>query len=124
MQHCHYSQHFWIKPYYPAHALRCRTMGAVNTKAPKPMEGAVNTKAPKPMEADLTSEESPASIAQRLEELSTVDRVAHYLLVHPEMIGAVNEKQMRRMLRYQPGIRDLGNLSKHIHDAVVMLIKD
>ena len=112
MQHCHYSQHFWIKPYYPAHALRCRTMGAVNTKAPKPME------------ANLTSEESPASIAQRIEELSTVDRVAHYLLMHPEMIGAVNEKQMRRMLRYQPGIRDLGNLSKHIHDAVVMLIND
>ena len=93
-------------------------------------------KAPEPTEANLTSEESPDSIAQRIEkmsavdivarieELNTVDRVAHELLRHPDMLGAVNEKQMRWMLRYIPGIRDLNSLSNYIRKAVVMLVKD
>ena len=76
------------------------------------------------MKVLFESAKSPDSFAQRKMELSTVDRIAHELLVHPEMSGAVTTKQIRGMLRYKAGIRDLGSLSNHIHEAVDMLIKD
>ena len=66
---------------------------------------------------------SPDNFAQRKKELSPVDLVAHELLIHPEMSGAVSTKQMRTMLRYKTGVRCLGALSDHIFEAVDMLIK-
>ena len=70
------------------------------------------------------SAKSPDSLEHRKMELSTVDRIAHELLVHPEMSGAVTTKQIRAMLRYKAGIKDLSNLSNRIHEAVDMLIKE
>ena len=56
--------------------------------------------------------------------LSVIDSVAHELLVHPEMSGAVSTKQMRMMLRYKAGIKELTGLSSHIHAAVDMLLRE
>ena len=62
--------------------------------------------------------------AQRLMNLSVIDHIAHELLIHPRMSGAVSTKQMRTMLRYKAGIKELSGLYNHIHSAVYMLIRE
>ena len=49
----------------------------------------------------------PDCFAQRKTELSAVDLIAHEMLVHPELSGAVDTKMIRSMLRYKAGIKEL-----------------
>ena len=72
----------------------------------------------------ISAAKSPEGVAQRELELSVIDLVARELLVHPGMSGAVSTKQMRTMLRYKAGIKELSGLSNHIHGAVYMLIRE
>ena len=65
-----------------------------------------------------------AGPAQHLVNMSVIDLIAHELLIHPRMSGAVSTKQLRTMLRYKAGIKELPDLSNHIHSAVYMLIRE
>ena len=62
--------------------------------------------------------------AQHLVNMSVIDHIAHELLIHPRMSGAVSTKQLRTMLRYKAGIKELPDLSNHIHSAVDMLVRE
>ena len=62
--------------------------------------------------------------AQHLVDMNVLDHIAHELLIHPRMSGAVSTKQLRLMLRYKAGIKGLPDMSNHIHSAVDMLIRE
>ena len=71
----------------------------------------------------ISAARSSDVFAQRRKGLSVIDRVAHELLVHPDMAGIMTTKQMRILLRYKAGVKELNGLSDHILQAVNMLLK-
>ena len=71
----------------------------------------------------ISAARSSDVFAQRRKGLSVIDRVAHELLVHPDMAGIMTTKQMRILLRYKAGVKELNGLSNHILQAVNMLLK-
>ena len=92
---------------------------------------AINAKRTIAVKAKLASLDRISAVYRELEkseklrmELSVIDRIAHELLVHPDMSGAVTTKQLREMLRYKVGIRELTGMSSHIHAAVDMLLRE